>query len=121
MDYNSDFRHDLEVGQVSEKALAEIFENKKVEVKRDLMALETGNLFIEFESRGNPSGIATSEADYWAFDIEGVFIIIAKDKLTDIIAPLVGTTAERKGGDNNTSVGVLLPIEKLIYQYNITF
>jgi hypothetical protein len=38
MDYNSDFRHDLEVGQVSEKALAEIFENKKVEVKRDLMA-----------------------------------------------------------------------------------
>ena len=38
MNYNSDFRHDLEVGQVSEKELGDIFENKTVEVKRDLKA-----------------------------------------------------------------------------------
>jgi|TARA_R110002012_G_scaffold143911_4_gene302120 hypothetical protein len=121
MDYNSDFRYDLEVGQVSEKALAEIFENKKVEVKRDLMARNTGNLFIEFESRGKPSGIATSESEYYAFDIGELFIILSKENLMSIVSPLMGTAAEVKGGDNNTSLGVLLPINKLIYQYNTTF
>lgn len=121
MDYNSDFRYDLEVGQVSEKALAEIFENKKVEVKRDLKARQTGNLFIEFESRGKPSGIATSEAEYYAFDIGELFIIVSKDNLMAIVSLMIGTTAEVKGGDNNTSLGVLLPINKLIYQNNNTF
>jgi hypothetical protein len=38
-----------------------------------------------------------------------------------IVSPLMGTAAEVKGGDNNTSLGVLLPINKLIYQYNTTF
>ncbi len=114
MDYCSNFRHDLEVGQVAEKALADIIENKTIEVKNDLKALKTGNLFIEFMSRGNKSGIDRTEADVWCFCIGNIFILITTEKLKELVEPLKGTAAERLGGDNNTSVGVLLPIIDLI-------
>lgn len=114
MEYNADFSYDLAVGQMSEKALGDIFENKKVEVKSDLKAKETGNLFIEYESRGEPSGIAKSQADYWCFDIGHLFILIESEKLKSIVRPKLGTKADIRGGDKNTSKGVLLPITELI-------
>ena len=40
-----------------------------VEVKEDERAKETGNVVIEYESRGKPSGIATSKADFWVLRI----------------------------------------------------
>lgn len=44
-----------------------------VEVKRDAVARQTGNLYVEFQQLGpdgwKPSGIATTEADAWAFVI----------------------------------------------------
>ena len=110
MEYNSDFRYDLKVGQVAEQALAKIFEGKKVEVKRDRKAKLTGNVFVEYESRGKPSGLATSEADYWCFVVEETFILLAAERLKEIVEPLKGTDKERRGGDNNTSVGVLIRI-----------
>ena len=39
----------------------------KVEVKADRMTGKTGNLAIEFECSGKPSGIATTDADVWAY------------------------------------------------------
>lgn len=114
MQYNSNFRYDLAVGKVAEEALGEIFENATVEVKTDFKAKTTGNLFIEFKSRGKDSGISTSEADYWCFKIANLFLLIATDDLRVLIEPLKGTTAERTGGDNNTSIGVLLPLNTLI-------
>lgn len=114
MEYNADFSYDLAVGQMSEKALGDIFENRTVEVKADLKAKATGNLFIEYESRGKPSGIATSEADYWCFDIGHLFILIETEELKQIVRPLLGTSADKRGGDNNSSKGVLLPLTELI-------
>jgi len=114
MEYNSDFRYDLKVGQVAEQALASIFENKKVEVKRDLKAKVTGNLFIEFESRGKPSGITVSEADFWCFALEDCFVILSSEKLKQLVEPLKGTDREKRGGDKNTSVGVLLKVTDLV-------
>tara|TARA_R110000772_G_scaffold77079_1_gene166049 strand:+ start:811 stop:1230 length:420 start_codon:yes stop_codon:yes gene_type:complete len=114
MEYNSDFGYDLAVGQMSEKALGNIFENKKIEVKRDLMAIRTGNLFIEYESRGQPSGIVTSKAEYYCFDIGDIFILLEKSKLMDMVMSLMGTGKDIRGGDNNTSKGVLLPLNALI-------
>lgn len=114
MKYCSNFKHDLEVGQLAEKALADIIENKTIEVKNDLKATQTGNLFIEFMSRGKKSGIDKTEADVWCFCVAKTYILIDTQDLRDIIEPLKGTNAERVGGDNNTSVGVLLPIVDLI-------
>ena len=38
-----------------------------IEVKTDLMSSQTGNIAIEYESRGKPSDISVSKADVWAF------------------------------------------------------
>ena len=114
MDFNSDFKFDLLVGQVAEKELALLL-GKKIEVKNDQKAHLTGNVFIEYESRGKPSGIATSEAEYYCIVINNSrFIIIPKDELKNICRKYIKTTRNTKGGDSNTSKGILLPVEDLI-------
>ena len=55
---------DLLVGQVRERKLGELLEGKGVEVKSDFMAQRTGNVFVEYRSRGKLSGISTTEAEY---------------------------------------------------------
>ena len=110
MKYNNDFKHDLEVGQTFENQLGELL-NKKIEVKRDFRCLETKNVFVEYESRNKPSGIATSEADYYCFWFSDVHCVIIKtDKLKEHCRKWIGTNKDVLGGDNNTSKGILLPI-----------
>jgi len=46
-----------------------IVDGVKFEVKSDRIAYRTGNLAIEYESRGVPSGIMTTEADYYMYFI----------------------------------------------------
>lgn len=38
-----------------------------IEVKEDVRVKDTGNVLIEFESRGKPSGISTSKSEQWVF------------------------------------------------------
>jgi hypothetical protein len=113
MEYCSNFKYDLKVGQVAEKQVAELLQDKKVEVKRDLKAKTTGNLYIEYESRGKPSGISRSEADYWCFVFDNLFIFIQTQKLKEMIEPMKGSTMDKRGGDKNSSKGILLPLERL--------
>ena len=114
MEYCSDFRYDLEVGQVAEAELADTFENKKIEVKRDLRAKKTGNIFIEYESRGKPSGLATTQSDFYCFVIEDLHIMLPTSQLKDIARSYIGTGRDVLGGDNNTSKGILLRLKDLI-------
>ena len=60
------FDLDLKYGQVREKYVADMLQDKKIEVKseRDVWQ-RTGNIAIEYESYGKPSGINATEADYW--------------------------------------------------------
>lgn len=115
VDFNSDFRHDLEVGQLSEKFLADLLENRTIEVKRDFLAAKTGNVFVEYESRGRPSGIATSTADYWAFVLDDERIIMIPRGLLKVMAR-EAFEADRlaTGGDSNTSRGVLVRVRELV-------
>ena len=115
MEFNSDFRHDLEVGQLSEKWLAQLLENSTIEVKRDFLAAQTGNLFIEYESRGKPSGIATSLADYWAFVLDDDRVIILPRSVLKAIAREAFAAGRlATGGDSNTSRGVLVRVRELV-------
>ena len=114
MEYCSDFRYDLEVGQVAEAGLADTFENKKIEVKRDLKAKETGNIFIEYESRGKPSGLASTQSDFYCFVVEDLHIMLPTSQLKDIARSYIGTGRDVRGGDNNTSKGILLRLKDLI-------
>ena len=60
------FDIDLEYGKVREKQVADMLQDKKIEVKSERgMWQKTGNIAIEYESYGKPSGIAATESDYW--------------------------------------------------------
>jgi hypothetical protein len=110
--HNNDFRYDLKIGQTYENQLSELL-GKKIEVKRDFKCLETGNIFVEYESRNKPSGIATSEADYYCYWLSDYhFIMIEKDELKKLCRKYIGTERDVLGGDMNTSKGILLPLHE---------
>ena len=116
MDFCSDFRQDLTLGKDTEKMYADIFKGNKIEIKDDSKhSRRTGNVFIEYESRGKPSGIATTEADYWAIRTsEHTFVTVSTKRLKEISRKYIGTKRDVRGGDNNTSLGILLPRHELL-------
>lgn len=113
MNYNNDFKYDLKIGQVKEKELGDILHSKTIEVKYDLKALETGNVYVEYESRGRKSGLSTSTSDFYCFAFGDTFHLISTENLKDRCRKYIGTNRDRLGGDNNTSKGILLPIKEL--------
>jgi len=84
----SDWDLDLAVGHAGEKLVEELLtRGKKVEVKRDLKWMKTGNLYIEtacWSSRKESwyaSGISTTKADYWAFVLGESSLLVPTDTL----------------------------------------
>ena len=114
MNYNNDFKYDLKVGQVKEEELGNILNSSSIEVKYDLKALSTNNVYVEYESRGKRSGISTSEADYYCFAFGNTFHLIATKDLKDRCRKYIKTSRDRRGGDSNSSKGILLPIKELM-------
>ncbi len=114
MNYNNDFKYDLKVGQIKEKELGNIFSSSTVEVKYDLKALKTKNVYVEYFSRGKLSGISTSNADYYCFAFGDTFHLIKTKNLKDKCRKYLNTGRDKKGGDNNTSKGILLPLKELL-------
>ncbi len=120
MKYCSDFRYDLKQGMWYEKQLAMILGNKKIEVKTDFQAYRTGNVFIEYASRGKPSGIATTQSEWYALilvnkdeEVERI-ILMETTKLRGIVLRNLHTRGYKKGGDNDTSRGVLVKVTELV-------
>lgn len=112
---NNNFKYDLQLGKVAEDVVGEIFTNKKLEVKRDFKAQETGNVFVEYMSRGKKSGISTTEADYYVFVVSYTqMLFIDTTKLKDLCRKYIGTPYDVRGGDDNTSKGILLATDELI-------
>lgn len=83
-----------------------------VEVKHDIMSTKTGNVAIELMSRDKPSGITTSKADMWVYQIGEDFYAISRAQLQKE----AGKTGYRivNGGDKNTSVIILIPVTKFV-------
>jgi len=118
MDYNSDFQYDLKFGQEGETEIAALLNDCNVEVKRDRQTQKTGNVYIEYESRGKASGIATTKADKWAYILQdGCILIVNTELLKKALRYLIKARLCVKGmpgGDNNTSLGVLVSLERLM-------
>jgi len=126
MNFNSDFKYDLELGQVGETFISNLLRNKTIEVKFDFGTHRTGNFYIEYESRGKPSGLATSQASFWvliAASESGCRLKhnIAPIEQDDVLFAVMISTEQLKhlcrtkhyridvpGGDDNTSKGVLI-------------
>jgi|TARA_R110002096_G_scaffold423894_1_gene631437 hypothetical protein len=113
MNYNNDFKYDLKVGQVKEEELGNILSSSTIEVKHDLKALSTGNVYVEYWSRGKKSGISTSIAEYYCFAFGETLHLIKTKDLKDRCRKYFNTDRDKKGGDSNTSKGILLPIKEL--------
>ena len=106
---HNDFYDNLDFAQQGEDEVAKLLENKfkdfelkgfnhdnkcdivasvggkevTIEVKEDVRTKDTGNVVIECESRGKPSGIMTSKADFWVFRVhteDGILNLLFKTK-----------------------------------------
>jgi len=112
------FDIDLEYGKVREQLVADMLQDKKIEVKseRDVWQ-KTGNIAIEYESYGKPSGINATESDYWFHNLcigEDVFATLVFD--TNSLRRIIDNLDYKKsvsGGDNNASRMYLLNLQKL--------
>jgi len=60
-------------------------DNIKYEVKTDVMSLKTGNIFIEFLGYGKPSGIATTEANFYIINDTVNYYLIETIKLKELV------------------------------------
>ncbi len=112
------FDIDLNYGEVREKQVADMLQNKKIEVKSERdMWQRTGNIAVEYESYGKPSGIKATESDYWFHNLcigneTYATLVFRTDVLRSIIDSLDYTKTVR-GGDHNASAMYLLNIQKL--------
>ena len=112
------FDIDLEYGKVREQQVADMLQDKKIEVKseRDVWQ-KTGNIAIEYECYGKPSGINATESDYWFHNLcigDETFATLVFD--TASLKRIISNLDKKRsvsGGDNNASRMYLLNLQKL--------
>ena len=118
MTANKKFDIDLKYGQLREKKVHDIFSNKKIEVKteRDWW-FKTGNIALEYECNGKPSGINATESDYWIHILakgnKNHCMLVFEVKELKKIVKKYKEQYTRMVGDRNASKCVILPIRKL--------
>ena len=112
------FDIDLEYGKIRESQILDMFENAKIEVKseRDIWQ-KSGNIAIEYECYGKPSGIKATTSDYWFHNLcindePYATLVFRTDSLRRIIDSL-DYVKSVKGGDHMASRMYLLNIQKL--------
>jgi len=112
------FDLDLQYGKVREQEVADMLQDKKIEVKSERgVWWKSGNIAIEYESYGKPSGIEATESDYWFHnlclgDTTFATIVFKTDVLKNIISQLDHIRSVN-GGDGYKSKMYLLNLEKL--------
>ena len=116
--FNKDFKYDLEFGEIREQRVADILLNQKIEVKTERgQWATTGNIAIEYEYRGQPSGITTTEAPYWLHilevDGEEFCTLLLKTSVLRTLLKTVKSARNVSGGDDKQSKLVLLPLSEI--------
>ena len=112
------FDLDLQYGSIREDKIADMLTNKKIEVKSERNIWQkTGNICIEYESWGKPSGIRATESDYWFHNLcigdkEFCTLVFHTDILRTIVDKL-DTFKTVSGGDSNASRMFLVNLQKL--------
>lgn len=73
--------------------------SEKIEIKEDHRVADTGNLFIEVESRNKLSGLMTSKADYY------IFVALLKDVVNFFKVPIKELKSMLSKGKYLTNAG----------------
>jgi len=96
----------------------------RYEIKTDVYVKpdrDTGNMFVEFYSRGVDSGIASTEADVWVniyFHLKEIWIIMVPD-LKRLIEENSFRQTEYSGDLNSNTRGYLIPRERVKNNFKI--
>lgn len=113
------FDIDLAHGEAAEGVVRDLLVGKH-EVKHDRVTVRTGNVFVEYLSRGELSGLSTTEAVWWEFVFDDAAgnpvsgLLIRTSKLRMVARDWCNRRGLKEGGDDGTSVGVLVPLECLV-------
>mgnify|MGYP003663386822 FL=1 len=124
VDDRKKFDIDLTYGKVREKQIADMLQNKKIEVKSERgMWMKTGNIAIEYMCSGKPSGIQSTEADYWFHNLcigddTYATLVFKTDNLRQILNNMKGKR-QVYGGDNNAAQMFLVNLQSLFSRDNI--
>ena len=113
------FDIDLSFGKQWEQYIDEMFSGAQtceVKTERDKWA-QTGNICIEIESYGKPSGLTSTEAEIWVHNLAKdnelcCSLMFNTDKLRKIMEDMKPRTV--MGGDNLASKLYLVNIAKLL-------
>ena len=118
------FDLDLKYGQKYEDEFLNIVVNSKVEVKteRDWWQ-KTGNIAIEYECNGKPSGIDKTESDFWiqilSLGVDNYCKLIFEVPRLKRIVEKYKATHSKMVGDRNASKCVLIPLNELFEKDNV--
>ena len=119
----SDWDIDLKFGLLNEDKIKDIFEGgHKIEVKTERDKWHsTGNIAIEIEFRGKPSGLSVTKADYWMHilsleDEMQMALLFSVPKLIELVKKAIRMPNARivYGGDDGASKLVLIPISSVL-------
>lgn len=86
------------------------------EIKEDFMCEETGNVSVEFKSRGKPSGIMVSKAEWWLYKVHqednkiGVYVN-RLDELKGMVRQRLFTRKVNGGDRNSNTWNYLFPFD----------
>lgn len=126
MTTNNNFKYDLEIGQQAENLLGQLLEGSRLEVKFDRYVND--KFFIEiyrikYDSKEKElSGLAVSQADYYALCKNNIFIIIERRDLIRLVKKKLGNRKVSEiavsGGDGGRTYGILITISE-IFQFQL--
>lgn len=117
--YSHGKKFDIQLSQalINERRLGEIFKTGVIELKSESHQWEeTGNIFIEYSHNGQPSGLASTQAEYWVHELKRkgdtlVYLMFPIERLR-----LMARLAYIRGwyrelcGDGDRTKGVLVPL-----------
>ena len=120
------FDVDLEFGNGWEKYIDDIFKSaKKAEIKTERnIWTNTGNIAIEYECSGKPSGLRTTEADVWIHNLvfnEEIYcsFIFPINKFKKLCNKMFEEKNLKNGGDGGNSKLLLLHMKEMIDNFRL--
>lgn len=112
---------DLGHGEAGESELLALLREsgQKVEVKRDRVAWKSERVAVEFSRDSMPSGIATTEAAWWAFALDDMdgnvasLLLVPIERLKEIARQAHKAGSWVMGGDGGRTGIILVPVSSL--------
>lgn len=133
--FNRDEKFDLQLSQalIDERRLADVFQldaiersELRVELKSESYLWErTGNICVEFRRNGKPSGISSTQADWWVHELKAldgstvVYLVFPIERLKELARAAIRRGDWRSNaGDGGLSDVALIRIRDLMRLWN---